>query len=62
MHAKNLLKDDCKAKEYMGMKSLNDVRDIFRARTLMLEGIKGNHKNIYRDNDMQCVWCSMEVD
>ena len=58
----NLLKDDCKAKEYMGMKSLNDVRDILRAQTLMLEGIKGNHKNMYRDKDMQCGGCCMEVD
>ena len=57
-----LLKEDCKAKEYLGMKSLNDVRDIFRARTLMLEGFKGNHKNMYKGKDMQCEGCSMEVD
>ena len=44
------------------MKSLNDVRDIFCAQTLMLEGIKGNHKNMYRDKDMQCGGCCMEVD
>ena len=28
-----LLKEDCKAKKYLEMKSLNDVRDIFRGRT-----------------------------
>ena len=50
----NLLKDDCKTKDKMGLKSLHDVRDIFRARTNMLEGIKGNHKNMYRDQDMKC--------
>ena len=58
----NLLKDDCKAKNYLECKSLKDVRDIFRARTKMLEGIKGNHKNMHSDKDMKCVGCSLECD
>ena len=58
----NLLKDDCKTKDYMGLKSLHHVRDIFRAETNMLEGIKGNHKNMYRDQDMKCGGCNMELD
>ena len=46
----------------MGLKSLKDVRDIFRVRSNMLEGIKGNHKNMHRDQDMKCGGCNMELD
>ena len=58
----SLLKDDCKTKEYMGLKSLKDVRDILCVRSNMLEGIKGNHKNMNRNKDMKCGGCNMELD
>ena len=45
----------------MNHKSLKDVRDTFRARTQLVEGIKGNFKNRFRNSDMQCQGCkSME--
>ena len=28
----------------------------------MVEGIKGNFKNLYRDKDMRCQGCMVEVD
>ena len=46
--------DDFKMKEYMKNKSLHVVREIFRARTQLVEGIKGNYKNLYRGKDVRC--------
>ena len=43
-----LINQDCKMKEYMNGKSLHVVRDTFRARTQLVEGIKGNYKNCTR--------------
>ena len=56
-----LANDDCLLKEYMNQKSLKDVRDTFRARTQLWEGIKGNFKNRFKNSDLQCQGCkSME--
>ena len=49
-------------KEYMKSKSLHVVRETFRARTQLVEGIKGNFKNLYRGNDLRCQGCRQEVD
>ena len=57
-----LTNQDCKLKEYMEGKSLHDVRDIFRARVQLVEGIKGNFKNLHRGKDMRCQGCMLEVD
>ena len=57
-----LMNDDCARKEYMGIKSLKDVRDTFRMRTQLIEGIKGNQKNKYRGGDMTCQGCKEQVD
>ena len=57
-----LKNSDCGLKEYMGKKVLKDVRDIFRARTQLLEGFKANHKNMYRGQDMRCEGCKMDID
>ena len=47
--------DDCNAKSYLATKSLTEVRDMFRARTNMTEGFKGNFKNMHKDTN--CVSC-----
>jgi hypothetical protein len=57
-----LVNSDCKMKEYMRIKSLHDVRDIFRARTHLLEGFKANFKNMHKGKDMRCEGCKLEVD
>ena len=57
-----LTNQDCKLKEYMKGKALHDVRDTFRARTQLVEGIKGNYKNLHRGKDMRCQGCMLEVD
>ena len=44
-----LFNEDCLMKDYMHYKSLKDVRDNFRARTLLVAGIKGNFKNRYKN-------------
>ena len=49
-----LTNQDCRLKEYMKGKSLHVVRDTFRARTQLVEGIKGK--------DMRCQGCMLEVD
>ena len=43
-----LINQDCKMKEYMKGKSLHVVWDTFRARTQLVEGIKGNYKNLHK--------------
>jgi hypothetical protein len=40
--------EHCKLKDYMNLKSLKEVRDIFRVRTNFVEGFKGNFKNRYK--------------
>ena len=57
-----LVNDDCLMKEYMNQKSLKDVRDTFRARTQLVEGIKGNFKNRFRNSDIQCQGCKSVED
>ena len=42
--------------------SLHVVRDTFRARTQLVEGIKGNYKNLHKGKDMRCQGCMLEVD
>ena len=44
-----LRKGDFKAKLYLGNNSIGHVRDIFRARTNMVEEFKGNVKNKYKN-------------
>ena len=56
------MNSDCGLKDYMGKKVLKDVRDIFRARTQLLEGIKANHKNMYKGKDMRCEGCKQDID
>ena len=53
---------DCKIKPYMERKSLKQVRDIFRARTQMVEGFKANFKNMYRGKDIDCDGCRQAID
>ena len=53
---------DCNLKDYMKLKSLQEVRDIFHARTNMVEGFKGNFKNRYTDSTTNCEGCDQEVD
>ena len=57
-----LKSEDCKMKEYMSYKSLKEVRDIFRSRTNLVEGFKGNFKNLYKNTNLNCVGCGQEVD
>ena len=57
-----LVNDDCLLKDYMNKKSLKDVRDTFRARTQLVEGIKGNFKNRHRNSDLQCQGCKSVED
>ena len=47
----SLLKAGYKTKDYMGLQ-----------RTQLLEGIKGNHENMFIDNDLKCGGCSLELD
>ena len=57
------LKDeDCKLKKYMNLKSLKEVRDTFRMRTHIVEGFKGNFKNMFKHQSLNCEGCGMEVD
>ena len=57
-----LKEGDCQRKDYMGIKSLADVRSIFHMRTNMVEGFRGSFKNMYRNTNLDCVGCGMEVD
>ena len=57
-----LKQEDCKIKEYMNLKSLKEVRDTFRMRTQLVEGFKGNFKNMYKHASLSCEGCGMEVD
>ena len=57
-----LVNDNCLLKEYMNQKSLKDVRDTFRARIQLVEGIKGNFKNRFRNSDIQCQGCKSVED
>ena len=54
--------DDCIRKNYMDCKSLNEVRDIFRVRTQLVDGFKGNFKNMYNQDQLDCEGCSGNVD
>ena len=57
------LKDeDCKLKDYMDLKSLKEVRDTFRMRTQLVEGFRGNFKNMFKQDSINCEGCGMEVD
>ena len=38
---------------------MNDVRDIFRARTQLVEGTKGSYKNSHRGKEMRCHGCRL---
>ena len=44
------------------MKSLKEVRDTFRMRTQLVEGFKGNFKNMYKSDSLSCEGCGVEVD
>ena len=57
-----LTNQDCKLKEDMKGKSLHVVRDTFRARTQLVEGIKGKYKNLHRGKGMRFQGCMWEVD
>ena len=57
------LKDeDCQRKNYMELKSLADVRSIFRVRTNMVEGFRGSFQNMHKNTSLNCVGCGLEVD
>ena len=49
-----LVNVDCNIKYYMGIKCSKDFRDIFRAKTQMLEGFQDNHNNMYMDKELRC--------
>ena len=57
-----LAKEDCKAKGYLSSKSMKDVRDIFRARTEMTAGFRGNFHNMYRGGNVNCEGCGQVKD
>ena len=57
-----LCQDDCQLKDYMRQKSLKDVRDSFRTRIQLREGIKGNFRNKFKDGDMICKGCDLDED
>ena len=57
-----LKSEDCAMKDYMRSKSLQEVCDIFRTRTNLVEGFKGNFKNLYKNSNLNCVGCGQEVD
>ena len=49
-------------KDYMKLKSIQEVRDIFRTRTNLVDWFKGNFKNRYKDSPTNCKGCDQEVD
>ena len=53
----DLMSQDCNAKPYLESKSLNEVRETFRLRTKMIEGIRGNFKNMYPGDKGNCEGC-----
>ena len=57
-----LISGDFELKDYMQQKSLKDVRDTFRTRVQLVEGIKGNFKNRYREEDRCCNGCEVAED
>ena len=57
-----LKSEDCAIKDYMRYKSLQEVCDIFRTRTNLDEGFKGNFKNLYKNSNLNWVGCGQEVD
>jgi hypothetical protein len=57
-----LKEENVKMKNYMNSKSLAAVRNTFRVRTNMVEGFRGSFKNMYRNTNLDCVGCGMEVD
>ena len=44
----NIMEEGVEAKQYMTLKPLNQVRDLFRMRTCMMKGFKANVKNMYQ--------------
>ena len=57
------LKDgDYEAKPYLKLKSLGQVREIFRARTNMIEGFRANFKNRYTGTSLNCPGCQEIID
>ena len=60
--SQGLISGDCELKDYMQQKSLKDVRDTFRTRVQLVEGIKGNFKNRYREEDRCCNGCEVAED
>ena len=64
-----LINQDCNAKPYLESKSLNDVRDTFRLRTRVIDGmawvidgIRGNFRNMYPGNKGNCEGCGKELE
>ena len=57
-----LKEENCTMKEYMNLKSLAEVRNIFRVRTNMVEGFRGSFKAMFRNTNLDCVGCGIEVD
>ena len=57
-----LKSEDCQRKEYMELKCLADVRNIFRVRTNMVEGFRGSFQNMYENTSLNCVGCGLVVD
>ena len=49
--------DGCHVQNSMSMKPLQKVRDVFRTRTCMVEGVKGNFKGRHAENDLKCEGC-----
>ena len=57
-----LKEGDCQRKDYMGIKSLADVRSIFHMRTNMVEGFRESFENMHKNTSLNCVGCGLEVD
>jgi hypothetical protein len=57
-----LKSEDCQRKGYMDLKSLADVRSIFRVRTNMVEGFRGSFQNMYENTSLNCEGCGLVVD
>ena len=53
---------DYEAKPYLKLKSLGQVREIFRSRTNMVEGFRANYKNRYNGMSLNCPGCQETYD
>ena len=49
--------ENCEIKEYMRKESLKSVRETFRMRVMMIDWVKGNYKNRYRQQGLICEGC-----